>query len=270
MWLNYDQTYREAVKDPNFLLWRKEGARHKADNIVAVCREICHDSVIEIGCGTGAILRELANRKFAHSYVGTDVSAAALGLARKEVGREFRGGFVADAAALPLSGKVFSIAILSHVLEHLSEPDDAAREASRIAEFVVFEVPTEKVFTNWVRTRIFGRAYDSIATAGHVRFWSPKSFITFLRESCGFEVLALQRAAISKEEDLFGRKGFSRLKPLVKHALQSILPDFLRIRIFTTHTTALCRRAQRTAEHATLEATERLPAKTPGARHFHA
>jgi SAM-dependent methyltransferase len=242
MWMNYEQNYREAVKDPSFLLWRKKGARYKADNILAVCKGLPVESVIEIGCGTGAVLRELMNRRFARAYSGTDVSAAALIQAREDLGSEFHGGFVADAENLPLSSNLLSIAVLSHVLEHLHQPMRAAQEASRIAEFVVAEVPTEKVLTNWIRRKVLGRDYSSIEEAGHVQFWSPRSFIHFLRRDCGFEILALQRAKISREEDLFGKKGLKKLKPLAKHALQSVLPSFVLRWVFTTHTTVLCRR----------------------------
>lgn len=248
MWLNYEERYREAVRDPNFLLWRKEGARHKAKNIGAVCDGLEVDSAIEIGCGTGAILRELMESKFARTYAGTDVSAAALGAARAELGSAYRGGFVADAAALPVAAKKFSVAVLSHVLEHLQDPSHAALEASRVAHFVVAEVPTEKVLTNWVRRKILRREYDSIEEAGHVQFWSPKSFVHFLHDQCGFEILSLRRTAVSAQEDFFGKMGLNRMKPLVKHFLQAILPPFLRIWVFTTHTTVLCRPAHAATE----------------------
>jgi SAM-dependent methyltransferase len=242
MWMNYEQNYREAIKDPSFLLWRKKGARYKADNILAVCRGFPIESIIEVGCGTGAVLRELMNRGFARTYSGTDISATALTAAQIELGSEYQGGFVADAENLPLPTKSFSVAILSHVLEHLNQPSRAAQEASRIAEFIVAEVPTEKVLTNWIRRKMLGRDYSSIEEAGHVQFWSPQSFVQFLRRDCGFEILALQRAKISKEEDLFGKKGMEKLKPIAKHALQSILPSLVLRWVFTTHTTVLCRR----------------------------
>lgn len=266
MWLNYEERYREAVRDPNFLLWRKEGAQHKARNIAAMCDGLEVESVIEIGCGTGAILRELMDRGFAGEYVGTDVSAAALGAARAELGNGYRGGFVADATALPMAGKAFSVAVLSHVLEHLEDPAQAAMEASRVANYVVAEVPTEKVLTNWVRRNILRREYRSIEEAGHIQFWSPKSFVQFLRNHCGFQILSLRRSAVSAPEDLFGKHGLSRLKPLVKHLLQAILPPFVRIRVFTTHTTVLCRPAHPSIEQTKHAVSSRNPSHPSEAR----
>jgi ubiquinone/menaquinone biosynthesis C-methylase UbiE len=253
MWLNYDQEYQEALKDPSFLAWRKKGAKYKAGNIVTVCAGIRPDSVIEIGCGTGDVLRELMSRSFAGTYTGTDISASALAAAGRNLGTGFCGSFISDAANLPLRDKTYSVAVLSHVLEHLDHPARAAQEASRVAEFVVAEVPTEKVATNWMRKLFFRRHYASASDAGHVQFWSPRSFVRFLQNECGFEILALQREAISKEEDFFGKQGTARVKPFVKHLLQNLLPGFLRIWIFTTHTTVLCRRLSRRAAVAASE-----------------
>lgn len=241
MWPDYEQQYREVLKDPSFLLWRSKGAKYKARNIVAVCKGISIQSVLEIGCGTGDVLRELTNLDLANSYAGTDVSMAALTAARNKLSGKFSGGFVSDATNLPLPDKAYSVAILSHVLEHLDQPARAAAEASRVADFVVAEVPTEKVATNWIRKTLLGREYASVAEAGHIQFWSPRSFVKFLQNDCGLEILALQRESISKEEDLFGKRGIAKAKPLLKHLLQALLPPFLRIWIFTTHTTVLCR-----------------------------
>ena len=242
MWLDYEQQYRAALKDPSFLLWRRKGAKYKARNIVAVCAGISIQSAIEIGCGTGDVLQELTNHNFAGSYFGTDVSMSALTAARGKLGDKFCGGFVSDATELPLPDKTYSVAILSHVLEHLDQPARAAEEASRVADFVVAEVPTEKVATNWIRKTLLRREYASATDAGHVQFWSPRSFVRFLQKDCGLEILALQRESINKEEDIFGKRGLAKTKPFIKHRLQALLPPFLRIWIFTTHTTALCRR----------------------------
>jgi SAM-dependent methyltransferase len=241
MWLDYERQYREALKDPSFLLWREKGAKYKAGNILDVCKTISIRSAIEIGCGTGDVLRELMNLNFAGSYSGTDVSISALRAARGKLGDKFCGGFVSDATKLPLPDKTYSVAILSHVLEHLDQPARAAGEASRVADFVVAEVPTEKVATNWIRKTLLRREYASVAEAGHVQFWSLRSFVEFLQRDCGLEILALQRESISKEEDLFGKRGMAKAKPFIKHLLQALLPSFLRIWIFTTHTTVLCR-----------------------------
>ena len=131
MWLNYEEGYREAAKDSSFLLWRQIGARYKANNIIRVCQGLPIESVIEIGCGTGAVLQELVKQRFARSYAGTDVSPAALRVASKTLGNEFRGAFVADACSLPLPANAFSVAVLSHVLEHLERPSQAAQKPRR-------------------------------------------------------------------------------------------------------------------------------------------
>src|SRR4029077_2520563 len=65
IWQDYEATYRSALKDPEFLSWRELGAQKKAQNIARVCHDMEVASMIEIGCGTGAVLRNLHAMNFA-------------------------------------------------------------------------------------------------------------------------------------------------------------------------------------------------------------
>ncbi len=65
MWQDYEATYQSALQDSEFLSWRERGARRKAENVVRLCQGIDAPSMIEIGCGTGAVLRILQAMKFA-------------------------------------------------------------------------------------------------------------------------------------------------------------------------------------------------------------
>ncbi|MGB2653645.1 MAG: class I SAM-dependent methyltransferase, partial [Candidatus Acidiferrum sp.] len=182
MWTDYDSGYREALRDESFLAWRDAGARQKASNIAQVCQKIPVSSVLEIGCGTGAVLRELGSINFAKRYTATDISAAAVEFTRQSCGSLLSGAFVASADSLPFPEKSFSVAILSHVIEHLEHPDCAVRGAARVADYVVIEVPTERVVSNTIRTRILGHPFASAAAAGHVQFWSSSSIASFLEQ----------------------------------------------------------------------------------------
>jgi SAM-dependent methyltransferase len=84
--------------------------------------------VLDIGCGAG---NSYAPRvaQHARSYVGVDVSAQAVELARA-AGLDAR--VVGDAAALPFRDASFDTTICIEVLEHLFSPHLAAAEASRV------------------------------------------------------------------------------------------------------------------------------------------
>lgn len=244
MWKDYEEGYSTALRDEAFLAWRETGARQKALNVVRVCRSLEVKSVLEIGCGTGAVLKMLEAMGFANVYAGIDVSFSAIQFARNSSSILFQHAFVGLAGALPFRNSAFDVAILSHVLEHLHDPIPAVREASRVAQFVVVEVPTEKVLSNFIRTKILRGPYASIAGAGHVQFWSPSSITAFLQKDCGLEIIAHNLDLISMESEIYAKKGLRLTKPLLKQALKVALPGALYSRLLTTHATYLCRSPQ--------------------------
>jgi ubiquinone/menaquinone biosynthesis C-methylase UbiE len=83
--------------------------------------------VIDIGCGSGALLARLAHDFAPRRLLGVDVDLEHLRRARA------LGGVVrADAAALPFCDASFDVALLRFVLRHLSDPEAALREAARV------------------------------------------------------------------------------------------------------------------------------------------
>lgn len=242
MWQDYESSYRSALQDDRFLAWRELGARKKAENIASVCRGIEAASLIEIGCGTGAVLRVLHAMEFAREYCCVDLSLSAVRFTMESCRGFVRRAVVGRADALPFPDGAFSVAVLSHVIEHLHDPVSALREASRIARFVVVEVPIEKVFSNFVRTRAHSRPYPSLAEAGHLQYWSAASMVRFLRDKAGLEILN-RRADLLREKADAGSEHSPGVKSLVKRTLQRGLPASVYSRLLTTHAVFLCRRS---------------------------
>jgi SAM-dependent methyltransferase len=138
----YDSAYARGGE--RHARWRELGARGKADHIEELARRAALDSerVVEIGCGDGALLSELSQRRFGGSLAGFDISEAALELARARSIPRVERLERFDGRRLP-AGE-FDLAVLSHVLEHVPEPVPLLREAARVARAVVVEVPLER------------------------------------------------------------------------------------------------------------------------------
>ena len=254
MWQDYEATYKDTLQDPDFLAWREWGARRKADNIRRVCRGLTFTSVVEIGCGTGAVLRLLHDSNFAQNYFCCDVSPSAMAFVRSSCPALAEHATVAPAEALPFPDSAFDLAILSHVIEHLENPLVALREASRVARFVLVEVPTEKVAINVVRTRILGKPYPSIAGAGHVQFWSPASAASFLEAEAHLEIISRHQDLLDDEFGIDHSNGHE-MRQLLKRALRGWIPSSIYARLVTTHATFLCRpRFSKVAESAAVSA----------------
>jgi ubiquinone/menaquinone biosynthesis C-methylase UbiE len=85
--------------------------------------------VLEVGCGTGAVLRTLPNAAHMALY-GLDIDRAALRFASNEVGEaNLTGG---DAHRLPYSNAAFDITFCHFVLLWLHNPKAALAEMSRV------------------------------------------------------------------------------------------------------------------------------------------
>jgi len=82
--------------------------------------------VLDVGCGTGAVLEQMAAKNFLVS--GIDMSDTALEYCRKK-GFEVDKGF---ADKMPYSDNTFDIVFALDVLEHLENPELAVREVKRV------------------------------------------------------------------------------------------------------------------------------------------
>jgi SAM-dependent methyltransferase len=238
-WADYDQDYRKALEEETFREWREVGSRGKASNIRLLCDDLPRGAVLEVGCGTGVVARQLQADGFSKRYVVTDLSPVALADARRACGDSIGGAVAADARSIPFRSKAFDLAILSHVLEHLDLPEIAAREAGRIAARVLIEVPIENVLSNFIRHHLL-RQPQIPNPAGHVQFWSHRSIRVFIERQCGLRILRSHIDLIRPEVDLWGKKGVWLVRARFKGFLKRVLPTSLYRRLLTTHITLLC------------------------------
>ena len=140
----YAAGYSLADREESLRLgrWRELGARTKAAHAVELCVP-APASVVEIGCGEGALLAELARAWPETRFDGFELSAPAIEIARSR-GIPRAGRLAAfDGAHVPAEDGAYELAVLSHVLEHVPDPLPLLREAARVAGRVLVEVPLE-------------------------------------------------------------------------------------------------------------------------------
>src|SRR5436189_5528429 len=81
----YDRAYsREGEEGERLARWRALGAVGKADHVLELGARLglVPQTVVEVGCGDGALLAELAGRGFAPTLAGFEISDEAASLAR--------------------------------------------------------------------------------------------------------------------------------------------------------------------------------------------
>jgi SAM-dependent methyltransferase len=135
-------------------------------------------SVLEIGCATGELIAALPLRPGGRR-VGVDISSANIDVARARFAQvDFRCGDFRDA----LVGH-FDAVVLSDVLEHV--PADAAflRDAARLGNIVLVNLPLED---NWLNRN---RRYGPDDVSGHLRRYSLADGLA-LFERAGLDLIA--------------------------------------------------------------------------------
>jgi SAM-dependent methyltransferase len=235
----YDEAYSQ---DPDaarlYSRWRALGALGKADHVLALCARagVRPQSTLEVGCGDGALLCELARRGFGGRLSGVEITDAAVEIAR---GRpEIDSVALYDGLHVPAPDGAYDLGVLSHVLEHVPEPAVLLAEVARACRAVVVEVPLE---ANWSARR--ARKREHAAEVGHLqrldrpaaRAIVARARLTLggeLEDSLGLEVqrfFAATRAA----------RAAATAKWALRSALHGLAPGLAR-RLFTVHYACVC------------------------------
>lgn len=223
----YDQYY-----DGSEAQWRLLGAIAKAENIIAMCSELPHSTILEIGAGDGAVLDQLSQREFGETYSALEISSSGVAAIESREIPQLRDCRVFDGYEIPYDRK-FDLAILSHVIEHVEFPRKLLYEAARVAQHVFVEVPLEE-------TARLSRDYvpDKV---GHINFYSPTT-IRRLMQTCNFSVVNQSVTNPSGAAYQYSHGFRGRVNFLIKEAFLRVSPR-VATNLFTYHSALVCRPA---------------------------
>lgn len=222
-------THNEGSYAEEQLEWRRIGARGKAQNIGDLLGGEQVGEVLEVGCGTGALLDELRRCQIGSGYIGVDIAdpgphSNVSGIRLEEY----------DGEILPFADDSFDLVIASHVVEHVLNPRGLLVEMRRVSSrFVYVEVPCE------LTARVAVRTLEKTLEIGHINSYTPESF-QLLLETSRLQVRDLWLFDHGLETY---RWNSSRIKAHVKRAIRSIalsLSPRVACRLFTYHCGALC------------------------------
>jgi ubiquinone/menaquinone biosynthesis C-methylase UbiE len=139
-------------------------------------RLIPAESILEVGCGEGYILRELSRScKPQIPLFATDINDDCI----KECRRLNSGVMLlrSDILRLPFKENSVGLLICLEVLEHLKEPKKALLELRRVcSRYVILSVPNQPYFRigNFLRLRYIKRLGNQ---DGHIQLWTAAEFI---------------------------------------------------------------------------------------------
>ncbi|MGH7588198.1 MAG: class I SAM-dependent methyltransferase [Gemmatimonadota bacterium] len=150
------------------------------------------ERVLDVGCGTGALLEAIAGRVPQARLAGVDLSPAMLAVARRRLaGRAAL--VVGDATDLPLAGGRFDLVLSSSALRYWPDPAAALAEIARVL------APGGRVaITDWCDDYLACRITDlllRVIEPGHRRAYGTEGCGRLLREA-GFVDVRVERYRI--------------------------------------------------------------------------
>ncbi len=243
----YLDKYRNDLEDE--ARWLEFGAVLKAESVEKLLRRggIHPGVLLELGSGTGAVIRECRRKGLAQDYIAIDASEEAIAWAR-----ERSPGIRCMVADITDPGferpEKVDVILLSHVLEHLEYPADFLRSLVERISFtwLIAEVPLEDLPAARLKNHFRDRTKN---LAGHVQFFTESSFRDLLSSS-GLEVAhSLRYVPICDAETLEWELGSMSLSPFgrfIKRLTFRHLPRLftpLWSRFYHAHLAVLCRPA---------------------------
>jgi ubiquinone/menaquinone biosynthesis C-methylase UbiE len=140
-----------------------------------------NDNVLEIGCGVGYQIPEIAKR--CKNYIGIDFSKESLKSCKKIKNVKL---IYADAHKLPFKENYFDAALIIDVLENLDNPEKALKEAKRVLKYngkLVISVPNYYSFyglTKFILEKIGEWKHKPVPPIDN--WYTPLSIISTLKE----------------------------------------------------------------------------------------
>ncbi|MGA7273476.1 MAG: class I SAM-dependent methyltransferase [Candidatus Udaeobacter sp.] len=160
-------------------------------HIIRLSAELNAQRLVDIGCGNGALCRELATRGY--EVVGCEPSAQGVHFARSSAPELVFHRIGVDDDPTCVGDESFDVAIATEVIEHLVRPRDLlrfARQLLRGGGYLIISTPYHGYLKNLglALTNKWDAHLSPFWDGGHIKFWSRKTLSQLLNDA-GFRVV---------------------------------------------------------------------------------
>jgi SAM-dependent methyltransferase len=226
--------------------WLRYGAVDKVNSIEFFLNRhaIKPITLLELGCGTGAVITECQRRGLGDEFTAIDYSREAIEYLKSHS----QGIHCIEADITDPNFKMdrcFDVIVLSHVLEHLEEPLKFLQSLMNKVLFrhLVAEVPLEGLWVSQIKNLFRDRTLN---ISGHLQFFTETTFRRLL-STASLEIRDYRRyVPIFSPEviDFICRKdGLSRIRTMLKKITGCYLTCYFApmwARIYYAHYAVLC------------------------------
>ena len=173
---------RYATVNPG---WHAEDASAKAEVVVGAAARLglAPKRLVDVGCGTGDVLSEVAQRLATTQALGIDPSPEAIAIAQQHS----RPGLQFESGELEGVLSEWDLVLCLDVVEHVADDRAFLKALRRIAPHVVFRFPLDESVVD----RVTGRVARHRTQYGHLHAYTRRRILKRLR-GCGYRVLLEQ------------------------------------------------------------------------------
>ena len=149
--------------------------------------------ILDLGCGTGELLKILEDRFPSSELTGIDLTEEMLAVAKQKLSDNVE-LLLGSATNLPFDSKSFDWVIMSNVIGHLSDKKTALKETHR-----VLKNPGKIVITDWTRDfQTMNLVHFCTKLINYSQYRSLKTVeLESLLDECGFNHLYTERYKIN-------------------------------------------------------------------------
>jgi predicted TPR repeat methyltransferase len=183
--MDSDNIYINGQYLKNNSTWGVEDSIWKSDMIIQLLQynKVEPTEVIEVGCGTGAILENLSKRcPFIKSLRGFDISPQAIEIARARQNNQLT--FYCEDFTLTKDIRTDLLLVID-VLEHLDDFYDFLRKIKPLSRYFVFHIPMDLSCRTILKPHVMLQQRNAV---GHIHYFSEEMVFWFLKDM-GFDII---------------------------------------------------------------------------------
>lgn len=196
--------------------WHAADSPWKAARVAEILRDngVTPGTVVDVGCGAGAVLAELHRLLPGAQFDGYDVSPQAIELARarEASGLRFHPGIP------PADAEVVDVMLVIDVFEHVEDPFAFLRGLRGRAKYYVFHVPLDLSVQSVLRGAPILRKREQV---GHLHYYTAETALATLADT-GFEIVDRRYTAGTLELPV--DSGLARAAKLPRRVLFALAP----------------------------------------------
>ena len=185
--LKYNNKMDAIYTDGSYLKanpgWHKQDAAWKLAHVQRALAQarMAPQTVCDIGCGSGELIKIWAREQPHMRFVGCDISPQAYALCVQDAPQTVR--FVQGKEP---DGGPFDVALAIDVLEHVPEPEAFLNVLQKQAEAAVLHVPLDLAFRTLIKPEILE---EERRTVGHIHSYTAAYLKRVLRRQ-GYEIVS--------------------------------------------------------------------------------